>query len=116
MNRCKGCGKPFRKGKGFHLKRPDGTIFPVIGCQDCAKRALKIVSPIGDAANLCTICETEPARICSGCAVKARMQLVAPVLAQLAALAKVHEANGLDEKADGLRSAMRSLELEAGRG
>ncbi len=115
MTRCKGCGEQFRKGKLFHLAKKDGTIVPVVGCQDCAKRALKVVTPIGEMANLCTICETSPARICSGCAVKARRELVLPILAQLHGLARGHDAAGNLAQADGMRSAIRALEQQVER-
>lgn len=115
MNRCKGCGNAYRKGRTFHLIGEDGTITPIIGCRDCAKRAVKVVRPIGEAARLCTVCESAAARVCSGCAAKARRQLVAPILAQLAALAKGAEVNGQEERADGMRAAARALEQEVER-
>ena len=115
MNLCKGCGNAFRKGKTFLLLTEDGSLVPVIGCQDCVKRAARVVRPIGQAANLCTICKTVPARICSDCAVRARKALAAPILAQLSALARGADAAGQEERADGMRSAMRALEQEVER-
>jgi len=115
MSRCKACGNPYRKGRTMNLLKDDGTIIPIIGCQDCVTRTVKVVTPIGDAKNVCKSCEREPARICIACAVKARRELVAPILANLAGLAKGLEMGGLDAQAEGYRAAIRALEQEAER-
>jgi hypothetical protein len=99
----------------MNLLKDDGTIVPIIGCQECASRTVKVVTPTGDAKNVCKTCEREPARICIACAVKARRQLVSPILANLAGLAKGLEMGGLEEKAEGYRAAIRALEQEAER-
>ena len=111
MSKCKGCGKTFRKGKAVVLMK-DGLLIPIIGCPECIRRSVRLVAPTGDAANLCA-CGKEPARIGEACALKARMALIAPVLASLSGLAKAAELNGQGERAEALKGAMRALELEA---
>lgn len=114
---CRGCGvKNFRKGKRRAVLNEDGSVTLAVVCLDCAKRTFAVVRPIGGAANVCTVCSEHPARVCSACAVKARAQLVAPVLAQLHALAQAADAMGQDDRGDGMRAAARALELEAERG
>jgi hypothetical protein len=115
MRPCPACAKPFRKGKRIGVLQEDGSITVALCCQDCAKRCFRVVQPIGGAAQRCTICQVQPARVCSTCAARARATLVFPILQQLTAFAVACEANGQDEKAEGFRSAKRALELECER-
>jgi hypothetical protein len=110
---CRGCGaKTFRKGKRRAVLGEDGSVTIAIVCLECAKRAFSVVRPVGGAAHVCSVCKLAPARICTQCAMKARAQLVAPILTQLHALALGAEAQGQEDRADGMRAAMRALEQE----
>jgi hypothetical protein len=113
---CKGCGQRFRKGKRRAVLAEDGTVTIAIVCGECAARAFAVVRPIGGAANLCTVCKARPARQCSDCAAKARADLVVPILAQLAGLARAAELSGQKERADALEAAAHALAREADRG
>lgn len=113
---CSACGEPFQKGKRRGVVDDSGTIEVSLICSRCVRRCFAVCTRIGKAANKCTMCKERPARICSECARKARVELVAPVLAQLRGLVKAHDMNGQEEKAEALRGAMRALEQEAERG
>jgi len=91
---CPGCAEPFRKGKRRAVLQEDGSVRVTLVCGPCAKRAFAVVRPIGAAANLCAECKQVPARVCSGCARKARAELIAPVLMALYGLAKASHLQG----------------------
>jgi hypothetical protein len=44
---CRGCGKAFRKGRVFSLLSSEGTLAPIVGCQDCARRAVMLLADAG---------------------------------------------------------------------
>lgn len=115
--RCPGCGDPFRKGKRIGVIAEDGTITGTLVCvARCARRAFAVVRPIGSAASLCTICKATPARICSGCARKARAELVAPVLLALHGMVKASRLQGDQAAERAFEHAAVALKAQAEQG
>lgn len=96
---CPGCGESFRKGKRRAVLQEDGSVRVALVCGKCSKRAFAVVRPVGAAASLCATCKAVPARVCSGCAARARADLILPVLTALQGLVTASRLQG-DEKAE----------------
>jgi hypothetical protein len=114
--RCPGCAEPFRKGKRRALLQEDGSVKVTLVCAACAKRAFAVVRPIGSAANLCTVCKDSPARVCSGCARRARAELVAPVLLALHGMAQAAKLQGKEAEEAAYEHASVALARQAEQG
>jgi hypothetical protein len=85
-------------------------------CGACSKRAFAVVRPVGNAACLCTVCKETPARICSGCARKARAELIAPVLKALTGLVQASKLQGDEAAERAYEHAVVALAREAEQG
>lgn len=91
---CPACGESFRKGKRRGILQEDGSVRVAMVCGPCSKRAFAVVRPVGAASCLCTVCKVTPARICAGCARRARAELIAPVLMALRGASKAFHLQG----------------------
>jgi hypothetical protein len=113
---CPGCGESFRKGKRRGILQEDGSVRVAMVCGACSKRAFAVVRPVGDAACLCKVCKVASARICAGCARKARADLIAPVLMALRGASKAFGLQGDEASEKAYDHAVAALVREAEQG
>lgn len=113
---CPGCGEAFRKGKRRGILQEDGSVRVALVCGACANRAFAVVRPIGNATCLCAVCKAVPARICSGCARRARAELIAPVLKALTGLVQASKLQGDEAGERAYEHAVVALAREAEQG
>jgi len=114
--KCPGCGVAFRKGKRRGILQEDGSIEIRLVCDACARRTFAVLRPIGGAASLCATCKKTPARVCSECASRDRVSLVAPILFTLRKMAEVAELQGDHAARTAYEHAAGALEREAEKG